>query len=229
MRLPRFVALNSKISVATRSVTPPLKSAQARKMFSVTVIAPSPGQLAHKEAGTNIVEGLGRRGSGGWWAWPNNIPEMIPRESKCAHGVLPLSPHSSVSLQAYPRTGPSYFLQLGPTFLEGRVRLARRKTLSSGKRVLWPQINRNIDPCCSRGSGQHYCGTQSLWLQPPWLGPISLTPRWSRIRVTVPGASFVGILRRELAGDFPSVRLLHATYVKLRDVVRGTASRSRTL
>ena len=40
-----FAALNSKISIAPRSVTPPLKSAQARKMFSVGVIAPSPGQV----------------------------------------------------------------------------------------------------------------------------------------------------------------------------------------
>jgi hypothetical protein len=40
---PRFVALNSKISVATTSVTPPQKSAQAKKIFSVTVIEPFPG------------------------------------------------------------------------------------------------------------------------------------------------------------------------------------------
>jgi hypothetical protein len=56
-----FAVLNSKISNATRSVTPPLKSAQARKMFSVVVIAPSPVTLTYDEGGPNIVEGLGRR------------------------------------------------------------------------------------------------------------------------------------------------------------------------
>jgi hypothetical protein len=40
-----FAALNSKITIAPRSVTPPLKSAQTRKMFSVGVIAPSPRQV----------------------------------------------------------------------------------------------------------------------------------------------------------------------------------------
>jgi hypothetical protein len=40
-----FVAFNSKMSNEARSVTPPLKSAQARKMFSVVVIAPSPGHV----------------------------------------------------------------------------------------------------------------------------------------------------------------------------------------
>jgi hypothetical protein len=37
-----LVALNSQISVATTSVTPPLKSAQVKKISSVTVIAASP-------------------------------------------------------------------------------------------------------------------------------------------------------------------------------------------
>jgi hypothetical protein len=38
---PCFVALNNNMSDATRSATLPLKSAQARKKFSVTVIVPS--------------------------------------------------------------------------------------------------------------------------------------------------------------------------------------------
>jgi hypothetical protein len=42
---PRFVALNSKISVATTSVTPPQKSAQAKKIFSVTVTESPPGHV----------------------------------------------------------------------------------------------------------------------------------------------------------------------------------------
>jgi len=59
---PCFVALNSKISVATISVMPPQKSAQARKMFSVAVIAPIPWSCSrHDKAGPNIVEGLGQQ------------------------------------------------------------------------------------------------------------------------------------------------------------------------
>jgi hypothetical protein len=53
--------LNRTISVTIKSVTPPLKSAQTRKIFSVAVIAPSLGQFGPQEAVTNIVEALGRQ------------------------------------------------------------------------------------------------------------------------------------------------------------------------
>jgi len=56
---PCLAALNSQISVATASVRPPLKSAQVKKISSVTVIAASPGTLACDEPGRNIV--VGRR------------------------------------------------------------------------------------------------------------------------------------------------------------------------
>jgi hypothetical protein len=52
--------------------------------------------------------------SGGYWAWPHNVPEMIARESKCLHRVLSLwflRCHSaSVPLALAPATS-----QLGPT------------------------------------------------------------------------------------------------------------------
>jgi hypothetical protein len=44
-----YCMLNNKISIATRSVTPPLKSVKATKMYSVEVIAPSPVTLARAQ------------------------------------------------------------------------------------------------------------------------------------------------------------------------------------
>jgi len=69
-----LVALNSQISVATNSVTPPLKSAQVKKIFSVTrrpLVT-----LAYDEAGPNIVDGLGRREAAGLGHWLKKNPKQ---------------------------------------------------------------------------------------------------------------------------------------------------------
>ena len=69
---------HSTISIVTRSVTPPLKSAQTRKMFSVGVIAPSLVRFACNEAVTNIMEGLERREAARSVQWSAINTLMMP-------------------------------------------------------------------------------------------------------------------------------------------------------